>query len=431
MKTKLFPIPLCGEGTADVESFSSYLHRVSFDHGVHVGELVRFAYHHGIGYLNNKEKYPGLPKYIKTEDVVRPNESTKLLIDLFELMTGQRLQSSVLWFLDGNIGRSINEVISGFRWCPECFKEMEQLEQEPYFKLIWHLTGVDACYTHRTALVSKCQACGARQDGYIKKCNLGACQKCGNSLSYRKSKLTSKDIINSWELIGADLFVLLSDISQYSPDNFNFRGARNSIEYLHSRYSSELRKGGVYKIFSEKQVSAIVHRKRSMNLEIIRRICFILGMSLFDFIGGNSRKTTRRLSYDWVDEIEPDFMRPKKKMQRDHREVYRKLLKTIAEMDRPPSLRKLSQINGVSVGYIDYRYPMLAQKIVEKHKEYHELIMLKKHYKAQVAAMNYFGSIKYDEFHKSRKQAYKVLREETGLPKFILKKAIQRAYVIL
>ncbi len=431
MAIKLYPVPLIGEGTADVESFPSYLHRISIDHGIHVGGLIRFAYHYGIGQLSAKERYPGIPKHIKTEDVVRPNESTKLLIDLFELMTGQRLQSSVLWFLDGNIGRSRNEVISGFRWCPECLKEMEQLEQEPYFKLIWHLTGVDACYTHRTALVSKCQACGAKQDGYIKKCTLGTCQKCGNSLSNRKLKLTSKDIINSWELIGADLFVLLSDISQYSPDNFNLRGARDSIEYFNSRYSSELRKGGVYKILSEKQVSAIVHRKRSMNLEIIRRICFILGMSLFDFIGGNSRKTTRRLSYDWVDEIEPDFMQPKKKMQRDHREVYRKLLKTIAEIDRPPSLRKLSQINGVSVGYIDYRHPMLAQKIVARHKDYHEQLMLKKRYKAQVAAMNYFMTEKYADCHKSRKQAYKVLREETGLPKFILKKAIQRAYVTL
>jgi len=431
MKIKLYPISLCGEDTADVESFPSYLHRISFDHGVHVGELIRFAYHYGLEKLSDKEKYPGVPKHIKTEDVIRPNESTKLLIDLFELMTGQNLKSSVLWFLDRNIGRSRNEVISGFRWCPECFKEMEKLEQVSYFKLIWHLTGVDACHTHRTALVSQCQACGAKQDGYVKKCNLGVCQKCGHSLSSRKTKLLPKDVINSWELIGSDLFVLLSDISTYAPDNFNLRGARASLEYLNSRYSSELKKGGVYKILSQKQVSAVIHYKRSINLEVIRRICFFLGMSLFDFISGNANKVTRRLSYDWINEIGPEFMQLKKKTYRNHQAVYQKLLESVTEMDVPPSLRMLSKINHVSVGYIDYRHPMLAKKIVERHKEFHEKLMLKKRYKAQIAAMDYFGSDKYERYHKSRKQAYKVLREETGLPKFILKKAIQDAFLTL
>jgi len=431
MKIKLYPIPLCGEGTADVESFPSYLHRISYDHGVHVGELIRFSYNYGIGYLSNNEKYPGAPKHIKTEDVIRPNESTKLLIDLFELMTGQCLKSSVLWFLDGNIGRSSNEIISGFRWCPECFKEMEQLEQTPYFKLIWHLTGVDACHTHKVALVSKCQVCGAKQDSCVKKYTLGICQKCGHSLSSRKTKLLPRDVINSWELIGSDLFVLLSDVSRYAPDNFNLRGARASLEYINSRYSLELKEGGVYKILSQKQVRAVIRYERSINLGVIRRICFVLGMSLFDFISGSAKKVTRTLSFDWISEIEPDFMRPKKKAYRNHQAVYQDLLKTVTDMGSPPSLRALSKINNVSVGYIDYRHPMFAKKVVERHKEFHEKLMLKKRYKAQIAAMNYFGSSKYENYHKSRKQAYKVLREETGLPKFILKQAIQDVYVAL
>jgi len=45
--------------------------------------------------------------------------------------------------------------------------------------------------------------------------------------------------------------------------------------------------------------------------------------------------------------------------------------------------------------------------------------------------LDFFLKDKYAKYSKSRKQAYKVLREETGLPKFILKDAIQTAYSAL
>lgn len=42
-----------------------------------------------------------------------------------------------------------------------------------------------------------------------------------------------------------------------------------------------------------------------------------------------------------------------------------------------------------------------------------------------------FISEKYAQAPKSRKQAYRQLQEETGLPKWVLKNAIQTAYGVL
>ena len=70
MKTRLFPIPLYGQGSADVESFPSYVHRIAFEHGIYVGELIRFTHRHGVESLSNKNEYPNVPRYISVEGMV-------------------------------------------------------------------------------------------------------------------------------------------------------------------------------------------------------------------------------------------------------------------------------------------------------------------------------------------------------------------------
>lgn len=80
------------------------------------------------------------------------------------------------------------------------------------------------------------------------------------------------------------------------------------------------------------------------------------------------------------------------------------------------------------VGYLEYRFPALTAEIVAKHNELVEESRLERKMKARQAALSYFVSPSYADLPKSRKQAYKVLREETGLPKFMLKDAISGVY---
>ena len=52
-------------------------------------------------------------------------------------------------------------------------------------------------------------------------------------------------------------------------------------------------------------------------------------------------------------------------------------------------------------------------------------------YRAQTAALQFFIDDRYADHTQSRKEAYRVLKEETGLPKWVLKDAIQTAYSAL
>lgn len=49
-------------------------------------------------------------------------------------------------------------------------------------------------------------------------------------------------------------------------------------------------------------------------------------------------------------------------------------------------------------------------------------------YRAQAATLQFFVDDRYADHTQSRKEAYRALKEETGLPKWVLKNAIQTAY---
>lgn len=71
------------------------------------------------------------------------------------------------------------------------------------------------------------------------------------------------------------------------------------------------------------------------------------------------------------------------------------------------------------------------REIVKNYTAAREQEMEAKRLRAKCCAMSFFVDEKYAEHTNSRKQAYRVLREETGLPKFVLKNAIKSAYEAL
>ena len=82
----------------------------------------------------------------------------------------------------------------------------------------------------------------------------------------------------------------------------------------------------------------------------------------------------------------------------------------------------------VSAGYLEYRFPSLVRQVVDSHRAYQEQQKLVNRYRAQTAAVRFFTDDRYACHTHSRKEAYRVLSAETGLPKWVLKDAIQVAY---
>jgi hypothetical protein len=425
---KLFSIPLRGAGTSEVESFASYIHRIAFEHGLFVGELLRYIYKNSPNDSHFDVDVPDVPKYVRPGELLRPSRLVDAYVRMTGAMTSQNLRQSSLWFLDEPLGRSANEVVKGFRWCPECFEEMLVLGDEPYFKLVWHLSVISHCPHHKTPLVSNCQFCGCGQTSYRKQCLLVQCQKCGENLSSRKIGLVDSDIEPSWEASGNDVFQLLGDLSVLPVLNLPKDGVARSLSDVFDYYWRTERDRELYRLIDRDLLLRIIEHRQSVSLKVARRLAYRLGVSLYALLSGEAANSSLLLNPDWVQEFPPGFAPVEHKKPHDHAKIVKALRGIVEGSFAPPSKKQVALQLGVSIGYLEYRFAALMARIVKNHHDLAESERLHRKLQARRAALEYFVAPKYELAPKSRKQAYKILRQDTGLPKFMLKEAIKDAY---
>lgn len=430
MSNRLFPVPVCGSGTAEVESLPSYIHRLAYKHGIFVGELLRFV----VRQVERDESYcgelPVLPRHIYVHDILRNNKLTRGLLEALEHMTRQSLGGTTIGLFGGPLTMSRGELHAGFRWCPECMAEM-MTGGEPYFKLIWQLRAVRACPIHRSPLVEQCEHCECDQTSYIKRWPLGLCQDCGKPLSKRRRKLKAKDLAHSWTDTGRDVQELFGDLEKYGASAISEDGLFRSLDQLFDHYWRQQREEDFYQLLDRDQLLSVVYYNKTLCLNAARKIAFGLGISLYDLLTGNAAQTTQALDFGGFCPLPPSFMDTSGRLSRDHRAVLRRLNRFLSDDVEPMSLKAVARELDVSIGYLEYRFSHHVRRIVDRNHAYQEDLKQQRRRLAQEKALRYFVNGNEGLSPKSRKQAYRMIREESGLPKFLLKRAIEQAYQAL
>lgn len=425
MSQRLFPIPVRCAGTAEIESLPSYLHRLAYKHGVYVGELLNYVDQKIKRDINFTGETQCLPSYIRNQDILRNNILAGYLIDGLEYLTGQSLMGTSASFINNQLNMSKCELLGGFRWCPECMAEMVELGEEPYFKLIWQFRAVQKCPIHRTSLLAECVECGCAQTSYKRLNHLGICQQCLNPLGRRLKGLYHRDCgcEDAWDIIQ-----LIADIQKFGERQLPPDGVVISVSELFDQYWRQHREDSFYKLLSRDKLLTVMNEKKTLSLNDVRKLCWRLGISLFDLISGNATKVSQSLEFEDSRFFPKSFLHASVRVVKDHKFFLKKLKKLNESDDAPMSLKATAKALGVSIGYLEYRFPAQVRLIVDRYQSYLDQDHLRKVYLAQTRALQYFLDVSENRATKSRKHAYKQLREETGLPKWILKKAIQTAY---
>lgn len=430
----LFPVPLIGAETAEVESFPSYIHRCAVAHGVNVGQLLRHV-DHNVRAENEwqswRSDWPKLPNHVLVSEMVRPSRVTSMLVEFMEWSTQQSLKQSTFWFMNGVLGRSADEVSNTLRWCPECFRDMNETGDEPYIKLIWHFSAVTECPIHGSPFLTKCPKCGQNQDGYVRKKPIYICSACNHHLAFRTKPLHPNDIVNSWQRQGTDLLTLIDDLASLETLVLPLDGVKRSLNHIYDHYWVEARENDLYSIIGRTPFHAMLRGDRAVSLKVARRLAYCLGLSLFQLMSGQAHQTSAVLNSNWICHLAPVFLTPKQKQPKNHQAVIVQISEIRRNSPFPLPLSRIAKLAEVSVGYLAYRYPNLVRDIVKVHSRYAKQERQKTIQNAQAAAMQFFVEEKFKTEQLSRKYAYRVLREETGLPKFVLRQAIQEAYMAL
>lgn len=418
---KLFPIPLLGKDTPEVESLPSYITRLAYHHMVSIGDIFRLVFSE----VNSDKKERNI--HFSPESIMQPNNTTLSLVNTLSLMTNQPLEQSALVWMYKALGRSSLEVVKGYRWCPECFSEMNKMGLEPYIKSKWHLTAIKHCPIHRTNFLNKCGSCGCKQIGYNRKYQFSICQECQSDLSERMEPLKPLAVHNSWEENGFDLIRLYEDLSEVKFASFPDDGAIQSLSNVFDYYWDEDQEYKFYELFGRDESIGLIHKQQPISLITARRIALKLGVSLYSFLSGDAAKVSFIIDPKVMCVLPDGYSAKTERRNYDHEEKLLKILHYLNLLDCP-SLKEVAKYTETSTGYLRYRYPVLSKKISDDYMADKVRSQLRKIYHAQRMALSYFFDLKYSDYPKSKRQAYKEVKRETGLAKGVIEQAIKRAY---
>jgi len=384
---------------------------------------------HELGGCSQKTKPRSIAGKHGIATLARVNQFTWELRDRLAEFTGQDMSCEPLRFLDSQV-YCISTEIGTFRWCPECLAEMARIDAPLYFKQLWHMTAVGHCPVHRVRLSERCEFCGCKQHSLKAKHPVGYCAECGEPLFNRRIPLSTKDIQTSWECPSHDVLEIFEKAARPGMKVSGWLEARSFIHSMAVSADHGRRNSHITGELRELLYECRRNWRDNCRLISLRRLAYLMNMSLYDLLTCSS--TAYPLPYS-APELKslPEHLRRRKKTVRNHKYVYQKLVLYLEEQQIPPSLKQAARFAQVSPGYLEYRFPSLVRRIVARYQAHRCQATLVNRYRAQAAALQFFTDDRYADHTRSRKEAYRVLKEETGLPKWVLKNAIQTAYAAL
>ena len=421
----LIPLSLIGVGSADVESLSSYVYRLAHVHGVSVLRLLDYAF------TWYSEKYPEraieLGQFRSTKDLsilVRPNETTRKIVEVLSLATGREdLRCGTFLAFSMVLDRSSRSFSDRLRWCPRCIFEQLVHRSDVYFKLAWSLTDLTHCPVHQLKLSDTCNWCGSYQSKLGIRRSLEYCCGCSQTIY---GGAFDEIPIDSWINNASDLLECVNLIAHDKTLEFPSNAISCVLSEILDRAWKNQDEHRLWKIMPRDDFIGLATGTKSISLLSARRIAFQLGLRLVDLLEGTLRTTSDILDPEWTQNL-PEPMRPRRRPKTGDRDAILQRFATeyfFTSRYLPPSLKEVARELEVSVGYLHYHFPLQSQEFIRKHRAYLDSKKQVQGQEARAAVLDFFTSESNAAISKSRKNALRVLRLQTYLPKNLLRQEI-------
>ena len=100
-----------------------------------------------------------------------------------ECLTTQRALTNLTMLLARNYISATPLLRRTQAWCEECLRDWLNKEQEIYYPLLWSLSAVQVCPTHKKPLVDTCSQCRRTHYPLARRLQIGYCPSCGSWLA--------------------------------------------------------------------------------------------------------------------------------------------------------------------------------------------------------------------------------------------------------
>jgi len=424
---KLYRLAPLGEGTPEIESFPSYMYRLAAIHGVSLNQLLELSQR------DYKKQCVSENYDVKTScipwsffSMVSPTDVTHDIVRLVTKLTGQDgLRCTTFLALRKMRYRSSNLFTQVAKWCPVCIKDNLDNGNPAYLRLLWHLSEVDCCHLHNVKMELRCPHCDSSQNARGCTFSLECCQYCEESLVSGIKPNLSMQLSNS--VLYKDMLDLVTEISADSSLEFDPMAWSELLEKIVGNVSEIKNEKDFWALIPKNQSVRMIHMNKPVTVKMLRRVAYRLGIGLPGLLNGDTESWTAQLDPKWLQEL-PNNLKPLKKTQRIDREDVLIRLSAILKASctaEPPSLARAALLVGVSTGGLEYLFPDHCRIIKDRYKSWVSQEQNRKLLEAAKHAMAYLNN---DYEFKSRKNALKVIREETGLPKNMLRHAINKEF---
>ncbi|GAM14267.1 TniQ family protein [Mesobacillus selenatarsenatis] len=283
----LYDISPIGVGSAEVESITSYLIRLSYEHNLSVGQIVSkvLAPLMKKNSLLRSSREGGNRFYDGAKTLNGYMEYSVDLVNTIESATGR-----------GNLGiltlQKWKEVIplrelldESLSWCPYCLRESSESQQTIYYPMIWNFKIITTCVHHQCELLKVCVNCNNKIPILHRHSIIGLCPNCGSKLDQFCSPIGGNREQDSWQS-----FVLKEIGELLAFDSLNDdKPIRNNIVSQLTQINDDEFSGNITS-FSKaiktpnSTIRSWISGDAIPTLESQLRICYALNISLIDFL---------------------------------------------------------------------------------------------------------------------------------------------------
>lgn len=243
-RSYLYHLAPIGVGTPLIESLTSYICRLAQALNLTAGALLQEIFVSATGKLN----LPAVPGF---NEMYRRGGPVLLGVTPFaatcvEHLTAMTLRPDLIYLTMlpwRQVLGNMSLIKAAAHWCPQCYEEQRRSGKPIYTPLLWTLTGIEICTTHKCRLLETCPnpKCRKPQLHITRNMQTGFCQVCETWLGQAKTsprfrKIASEDVWSLWvnrvmgELVASTITEMSRPTTQHMSGAFQQFVAKHGLD---------------------------------------------------------------------------------------------------------------------------------------------------------------------------------------------------------
>ncbi len=366
-RSRLYNLAPLGLNSFLIESLTSYICRLAYEHHLEVGTLIQYSIAPVLGkrYITD-DKSRRVSSFLRYASPINGNGiMASDWVGALEALT-LRADLAHLTLLVGANTLSQRDLLQPARqWCPMCYEGWRRQGTIIYEPLLWFINGVTVCPEHCQLLERCCPHCSSSLPWLTWCSRPGYCSSCGRWLGRADGH---SQIEEKYRYIAETVGDFLSNIPQL-PLSIPREGVIQSLRDLiatttESNMAAFSRNLGL----SKTTLWELVHGCFPPSLPVLLQLCYQFRLSLLQFLIGVEHIAIGKSPVSQEQARKRDVRRPF-----DHEKVQRALEDILANQQSvPPSMREVAQRLGHPVRTIETHFPIPCREISRRYVEYHK-----------------------------------------------------------